>query len=510
MLVGLAAVLLIGATGVGSVEAARAFVPKPPKPAADGPGAQQYRQIVDTAVAQLAAQLGVAPLSTPPIIEPLASKLAGGGKYAHTWAYGDPVDACLIQIQPAGQQLGATDLTFALTHEVVHCYQARETNDTDVTDWVEEGAAMWAGAKLAPGSKITKEKWGPYLSSTTKSLFSRSYDGIGFFGHLEDVGVDVWHRIIPMMLADDDAAAFEVGVAGSSAALDDWPSGLAREPGFGPAWETAGPDIPAAKPPRVAKSVTNSTNFSTTVNKAANIVLELGVKSDVLVVDAGDTTHGHLRDSAGADRLLAAVSGRPMCAMPNGCVCPDGSPGAGIDLEAFAPGTALLGATGGVQAGKVTVRGRSLDDFCKKPAKVDPCLVGQWVSTAVDISIPGLAAGTGGAGGTLTLAKSGAASVVLDGTAPVVVTVQGLTETFQMMGGVSGIVNASNGLMTSLQTGAPTLSVHVEIPGLLSETIPFSDGSATGSPFDGIYTCSKTTLTYTAPGLGGKSTWKRA
>jgi len=492
-----------------SAGASVASVPKPPKPSGDGPGAEQYRPIVDGAVAQLAAKLGVAPLSPAPIIEPLAKKLAGGGKYAHAWAYGDPVDTCLIQIQPDGQKLGSTDLSFALTHEVVHCYQSRETNDTDVTDWVEEGAAMWAGATLVPGSQLTEQRWGPYLSNPTKSLFQRSYDGIGFFGHLEDVGIDVWPRILPMMLAETDTAAFEIGVAGSTAALDDWPAGLAREPAFGAAWDTSGPDIVATKPPRLAKSVTNGKSFAVSVNKAANAVVDLDVKADVLTIDAGANTHGRVRDANGSDALLSAVSGRPYCALPGGCVCPEGSPGAGIDLPAFAAGSAVLGATGGVHATKVAVGGRSLEDFCGKPGKVDPCLVGTWTSSAIEIDVPGFASGTGGAGGTLTIGKGGGTSIALDGSAPVVVQVEGLTETFTMMGGVTGIVNASKGVMTSLQTGPSTLTMHVVVPGLLDSTIPFTEGP-TGTPFDGLYSCSKTTLTYNAPATGGKSTWKRA
>jgi len=35
-------------------------------------------------------------------------------------------------------------------------------------------------------------------------------------------------------------------------------------------------------------------------------------------------------------------------------------------------------------------------------------------------------------------------------------------------------------------------------------------GVGSGAPFDGQYTCTKTTLVYTAPSFGGQSTWTRA
>jgi hypothetical protein len=486
-------------------------VTEPPEPTADGAGAEKYRPIVDAAVAQVAAQLGLSPLSKPPFIQPLKQKVSGGGQYAHTWDYGDPVDTCLIQLQPAAQQLGPADLQFVLTHEVVHCYQDRETNGADVTNWVEEGAATWVAAKIAPGSAIAKSKWQPYLSEPVKSLFFRAYDGVGFFGHLEYVGVDVWPRIVPMMQAGSDAAAFDLAVAGSTATLDNWAPGLAREPSFGAPWSTDGPDIPATKPPRVAKAVTNTTNFSMPIIKAGNVLLDLDVKADVVVVDGSAGAHGRLRDAGGADWLIADVSGRSLCALPEGCACPDGSAGAGIQFEPMASGSALLGLTGGADGAKVVVRGRSLDEYCAKPAKMDPCLVGTWIGQGVSISLPEIdIVGMGGKGGILKFEKNGTGSVDLDASTAVAATLPGdLVGTFKLSGQAGGIVNASQGVMTTLTTSISNLRMEIDVPPLGSQTVPLSAGDVGIQPFDGLYTCSKTTLVYSAPGFGGQSTWAR-
>ena len=483
---------------------------EPPKPTADGPGAGAYRSLVDSAVVQVAGLLGVAPLASPPFVQPLQKKLSGGGQYAHTWDYGDPVDTCLIQLQPAAQKLGDPDLRFVLTHEVVHCYQDRETNGADVTDWVEEGAATWVGATLAPGSAIAAAKWEPYLEEPVKSLFFRAYDGVGFFAHLAHVGVDVAPRIVPMMKAPDDAAAFALAVAGSDAALDDWAAGLARAPELGASWATDGPDIPATMPPRLKKSIGDATTFSYALIKGGNAVFALSIDAEVVVVDAKAGTHGRLRDADGADRLVAALSGRPLCTLPEGCACPDGTAGAGVEFASLGSGPALLGVTGGATGTQFVVRGRPLDGFCAKPATMDPCLVGTWTGQGVQLSLPSVEiSGVGGEGAVLRFAKDGTGSVDLDPSAAVVATLPGdLVGSFRMSGQAGGVVHATKGVMTTLTTSTSNLRMAIDVPPLLTnQEVPL--GAADAQPFDGSYTCSKTTLEYSAPGFGGKSTWTR-
>ena len=177
---------------------------------------------------------------------------------------------------------------------------------------------MWAAAELVPGSPITTERWAPYLKSPGTSLFARAYDAIGFFGHLADVGIDVWPRLVPMMQAPDDAAAFAIGVAGNPAALDDWPAGLAREPAYGASWDTSGPDIPATTPPRLHRAVANGKSASGSVPKAANVVLDLDVGADVVTFAISASARGRLRDAGGTDRLLAGVSGLSLSRAPRG------------------------------------------------------------------------------------------------------------------------------------------------------------------------------------------------
>ena len=53
------------------------------------------------------------------------------------------------------------------------------------------------------------------MSSSSKSLFDRKYDAVGFWGHLQDVTGTLWSRIPGILRAGagfNDAAAFNAAV----------------------------------------------------------------------------------------------------------------------------------------------------------------------------------------------------------------------------------------------------------------------------------------------------------
>ncbi|MBM3675857.1 MAG: hypothetical protein FJW88_13115 [Actinobacteria bacterium] len=483
----------------------------PEPPTQDSPGAAPYRPYVDAAVVALAGKLGVAPIAKP-YLEVLDQKNAKGGEFAQQYAFGDPVDTCLIQLQPKATSLSGTDLAFVLTHEVFHCYQDQLTNDAEVPGWVEEGAATWAAATLVPGSKIAKQKWGPYLDTPGKSLTNRSYDAIGFFGHLEHAGVDVWARLVPLLHAGSQAAALELAFApGDEGTLDNWPSGLFRQPAFGAAWVTDGPDIPAAKPPREQRTVSNGKAVTVKSAPAAVALVEMGVTADVVTVTPG-TGRGRLHDAGALDGTLDALAGRPLCALDGGCECPAGSAGAGIVFTQLAPGDLSVGVTGGKHLGSATLVGKKLADYCKKPVKVDKCLVGTWVSEGMELSLPEIAIDAGGgAGSVLVIKKSGAGSVDAGPSMPVIVSLPGgVPGTFKLNGTASGVVYADKGSITTLTAPGSTFAMHLVVPGLLDQKVDFSSLAA-GGPLDGSYTCTKKMLEYRPVVLGGgRSTWKRA
>ncbi len=313
-----------------------------------------------------------------------------------------------------------------------------------------------------------------------------------------------------MQAGVDDAAAFDIGFAGSATALDRWPTGLFRAD-VAPVWTTDGPAIPGSQPPRTKKALANGGVVIANATKAGVALLELDVGADVVTITAPATARGRLRDASGNDRQLAEISAKPLCTVAGGCVCPDGTAAAGAAFAALAPGEAWLGVTGGTKPAAVTVAGRSLGSFCAKPASVDPCIVGTWIGEGVTLQLPEIAiVGSGGRGAVLRFEKDGTGSVDMDPSAPVEATLPGgLAGAIRLTGRASGVVSASKGVMRTITTTASGFQLSIDVPPLGGQVVPLS-GTTGGAPFDGQYSCTKTTLVYTAPGFGGQSTWTRS
>ena len=71
---------------------------------------------------------------------------------------------------------------------------------------------MFVGESLAPSNnKYSKLFWKYYLEHPNRHLFDRDYDAVGFYAHLQDVGVDVWHLLLPMV-THDSLTAYHMAV----------------------------------------------------------------------------------------------------------------------------------------------------------------------------------------------------------------------------------------------------------------------------------------------------------
>ena len=139
-----------------------------------------------------------------------------------------------------------------LAHEVFHCFEHQIAPDIVTTNgnpnassWVIEGLARWVDLDLYP-TNPDKELYGSvpyYVDHPARGLFARTYDAVGFWGHLEDVTHDLWHRI-PKIIEDDvdlhDGAAFDAAVGSDrTAVLNSWGSSVF---GLGPPdWTTVSP-----------------------------------------------------------------------------------------------------------------------------------------------------------------------------------------------------------------------------------------------------------------------------
>jgi hypothetical protein len=127
---------------------------------------------------------------------------------------------CTIEIAAGPHQLGTMRATIA--HEVFHCFEAvmagDETNWNRKPEphWLIEGAAEWVGSELAHGKDpVANDERRRYYEHPEVPLFSRSYDAIGFFDHMQSVGVSPWSKFKTMFAQQNDDSAYNAALGGN-------------------------------------------------------------------------------------------------------------------------------------------------------------------------------------------------------------------------------------------------------------------------------------------------------
>jgi hypothetical protein len=277
---------------------------------------------------------------------------------------------CIITIFPHGDKLVGDNFGELIAHEVWHCFEgdigglARFWNGPD---WILEGGAAWVAFTLYPNAPIDEGFWPPYLVDPGKSLFQRAYDAVGFYSQLTQSGVNVWSKLVPILLANGDPASFAAAGANQDPFFQLWASGYARLPGRGSAWDIVGPGVSADLAKPVALAVPDAVSVPVSAPAYANAIYSISDGS-AEVLEITGLTHGRISDGSGHDYLIETDG--TFCHRPAGCTCPNqnlSSPPP-VDL----PGTDILlavsGATGGA-SGAVT--GSSLTKYCHT-------LTGQW------------------------------------------------------------------------------------------------------------------------------------
>lgn len=333
----------------------------------------EWQQLLVDAVPRLEAKFAVK-LDAKVTSTVSPTPAAGGDASADASFVGG---TCHVNVYPEGwaEGLDVTSKRFLAAHEMTHCFQGRIAGkgiDGGDRAWLMEGSAQWAGAVVAlEWSAATKISWGAYtgyydrwLTHPEYRLFERTYSAVGFYGHLQRAGIDVWSRL-RLAYTQDDAPAYTTMVGGDQGFLRSLASGFARESGLGPEWDTSGPSITPAKAPQPSHGLPDGETVAITANERAARLDRVLVTADVVELAADGGPYGRLRDSGGAEFPLEANA---FCARSGGCACPPGSAGADLgSLPTLAPGSARVAAASYVDPVTVTVKGRSLDDFCASP-----------------------------------------------------------------------------------------------------------------------------------------------
>ena len=339
------------------------------------PGAAQHRtNAYYTQLAKLmAADIG--PRLDPPITLHLAidahfgltEKADSGmetGVFDAKGGKSGPAAKCAIVVSWLGDAQAEKDVDVQMAHEVWHCFEGQIVGPSrywsqDLAPWIQEGEAEWVGNSVVPDAPLGAQAYWDYFFKPDLPLFSRAYDAVGFYAHLNDAGLKPWSTLKPILEAKSNGEAFKAAGATADAFLDTWASSLLRD-GRGPAaWQMTGPALPdeaRAKPVEIHLS--NGGSVGESAAAYANEIAVFRETPDVLLTTFAG--RARLSDNAGHD-YVAGDSGT-YCMLPTGCECP----GAGDDQQPppLTGDAVAIGVTGGTKGTTGTLDGMKLDDWC--------------------------------------------------------------------------------------------------------------------------------------------------
>jgi len=300
---------------------------------------------------------------------------------------GNP-EKCSIVVGPKGDALSDVDVRLMMAHEAWHCYEGAVLGLNTFwyqppAPWIMEGEAEWVGDSLEPIAPIASEAWPGYLPRPDRALFTQAYSAVGFYSQLDSSGTDPWAKLVPILEAADNQAAFNASGANADQFLDRWASGFLRDSSRGDPWQITGPAITGDYAIPTDIQLSNDGSIPESADAYANEIALFGSHPEVLVV----TSAGHVRLSDKAGHDYATTEGGNFCMLADGCICP-GSQGEPppLPLEGEPAAFALTGGPAGATA---VLDGLSLDDFCNS-------LTGTWDGTWVNDLIFGDPPATGG------------------------------------------------------------------------------------------------------------------
>ncbi len=274
--------------------------------------------------------------------------------------YGNgPPAYCRVRVAPIGQSFPDPDRLIA--HEVFHCYTFVLTSKWPTLSlWIKEGMAEWAAGFVTGRDSVG---WlFKYMSTPTSPLFSRTYDGVGFWGHADEVGGkgSLWTKIPGILNAASDESAFAMAGGTAASFVDTWASAAFRFSAAGEAWHQTDPvSLTADHPTLPFDALTSSANlasqpyalheYSVTEDPNAPLVNVVGL--------AGTVRAGTTRSDLGPVLNDWFCYGK--------CECPPDEDSSGIPQHHTISSALFLALTGGESAGDGQVIYHSLDEFCK-------------------------------------------------------------------------------------------------------------------------------------------------
>jgi hypothetical protein len=163
-----------------------------------------------------------------------------------SWDTGLPA-TCRIRLLPPGQSSDPAFKKLVIAHETFHCIQFSLQGGfawDPQPAWIEEGTADWAALTVDPISwALGGGNVESYIGSPRTPLFERSYDAVGFWGHVQDTYGDLWKRLTGIIAKPGYFDSYIAAGGLLSPFLTSWGSSTVRNPGT-PAWEMTSPIVP--------------------------------------------------------------------------------------------------------------------------------------------------------------------------------------------------------------------------------------------------------------------------
>ena len=193
----------------------------------------------------------VAGYTTTVETNPYTGKPSGGdaSPFEASGAYGSGLPHyCRIRVFPAG---AGAHVSSILAHEVFHCFEFYFLGSSAwyhaPAAWIMEGLAVWGQLSVDP----TRPNpftflMNSYINSPHTPLFMRNYDGVGFWGHVQDTFGDLWDRI-PSIIEQTggNVGAFDRSNGDTTPFLGTW--GSSPFQAAQAAWRTVSPIAPDAQ-----------------------------------------------------------------------------------------------------------------------------------------------------------------------------------------------------------------------------------------------------------------------
>ncbi len=285
------------------------------------------------------------------------------------WDASGKYSGCTLVVTGNATNRGDAAAMRTMAHEIFHCFEAATVPEPQwgpMPDWVLEGGAEWAADAIHPFPPKNAGWWRHYLNEPLTPLFKRSYDALGFYGHMAETGIDVWAIYKGMWTSGlDSAAIFRATGADNDAFMDTWASGLLRQPARGRAWNTDEVSISADQVIAPPADIADGGSFNIGVDAYTNWDETLNVSAKYLRV----VVTGHARLSDGRVDLVLPGS-TLFCTDSGGCdtSCPDGTPLP--DATTLLGPSSVIAITGGTAGSSVSAVGTNLDEICKKQKAV--------------------------------------------------------------------------------------------------------------------------------------------